>query len=257
MNQNYEDWECLVIDDFSTDNTREVIYSYNLLDNRIKYFTNNRKKGAQGSRNTGIVEASGGIICFLDSDDILTWGSINNRLPYFDNCNIEIVYGNFLKRKFLNINGNSNQAQVVFKNLSLAPFSVIMCRKDLFKNGLLDENFQSWQDDDFFLVNVKKNNIVYVDGVVADFNSIGNSFSITSNKNILKFGFKNIVLKHYKLIIQYCGFIHLVYCLLRYQLYSFRISKIGRLLLNFYVFEILFKKFYGLILKKFDVIYVR
>lgn len=55
--QGFKDWEMIVVDDHSTDNTKEVIDDYNRSDNRIHYLLNERKKGAQGARNTGILHA--------------------------------------------------------------------------------------------------------------------------------------------------------------------------------------------------------
>ncbi|MDT0688316.1 glycosyltransferase family 2 protein [Salegentibacter sp. F188] len=72
LHQTFENWECLVIDDGSNDNTKEVIQVY-LQDKRFKYFERpeEREKGACTCRNIGIEKSSGEYIQFLDSDDIL------------------------------------------------------------------------------------------------------------------------------------------------------------------------------------------
>jgi glycosyltransferase involved in cell wall biosynthesis len=66
IRQTYSDWELIVVDDGSTDNTKEVAESYK--DSRIKYFfqTNQERSAA---RNNGVEKACGKYICFLDSDD--------------------------------------------------------------------------------------------------------------------------------------------------------------------------------------------
>ena len=68
--QTYVNWELLIIDDISTDNTRTVCAQYIESDRRIKYFELSTKGGAGGARNKGITEASGRYLAFLDSDDI-------------------------------------------------------------------------------------------------------------------------------------------------------------------------------------------
>lgn len=69
--QIYKDWECLVVDDHSTDNTRAVVEKYITDDPRFKYLINNRKKGAQGARNTGLYSSTAEWVFFFDSDNQL------------------------------------------------------------------------------------------------------------------------------------------------------------------------------------------
>jgi len=68
INQTYKDWELLIIDDGSTDNTKEIVEEFVKKDPRIRYFY--KENGGQGSaRNLGIKNAKGEYIAFLDSDD--------------------------------------------------------------------------------------------------------------------------------------------------------------------------------------------
>lgn len=69
--QSFDDWECIIVDDSSTDNTIELINKYENEDKRFKYIKNTHKKGACGARNTGIDYATGKWIIFLDSDNSL------------------------------------------------------------------------------------------------------------------------------------------------------------------------------------------
>lgn len=69
--QSYKKWECVIVDDHSTDNTSEVIKEYVVEDSRFKYLVNERKKGAQGARNTGLYHTSAEWVFFFDSDNQL------------------------------------------------------------------------------------------------------------------------------------------------------------------------------------------
>ena len=73
LHQTYNNWECLVIDDGSTDNTEDVVKSYSKQDARIKFIKRpkERTKGASACRNIGIEESTGEYFQFLDSDDLL------------------------------------------------------------------------------------------------------------------------------------------------------------------------------------------
>lgn len=67
IKQTYENWELIVIDDASTDNTKDLVSSFN--DNRIRYERNSINLERSASRNKGIELSWGEYICFLDSDD--------------------------------------------------------------------------------------------------------------------------------------------------------------------------------------------
>ncbi|TDW47149.1 glycosyl transferase family 2 [Flavobacterium sp. 270] len=69
-NQIYTDWECIIVNDGSTDNTETVAQYWVNKDNRFKYFYKNNS-GVSSTRNFGISKAIGEYIQFLDSDDIL------------------------------------------------------------------------------------------------------------------------------------------------------------------------------------------
>lgn len=68
--QSYTDWEMIISDDCSTDDTREVIASYLESDPRIKYICNEKNRGAAITRNNALKIARGRWIAFLDSDDL-------------------------------------------------------------------------------------------------------------------------------------------------------------------------------------------
>ena len=68
--QTYDNWELLITDDCSTDNSKEVVMTYADKDSRIKYFQLKQNSGAGVARNNSIEKASGRYIAFCDSDDM-------------------------------------------------------------------------------------------------------------------------------------------------------------------------------------------
>src|SRR5690625_120229 len=68
--QTYENWEMIIVDDCSTDDTREIVQSYQEKDSRIKLFTLDKNSGSGVARNKAMDEAKGRFIAFLDSDDL-------------------------------------------------------------------------------------------------------------------------------------------------------------------------------------------
>jgi len=73
LNQSFKNWECLIIDDGSTDNTKEILRPYLLKDSRFNYYERSKdhKKGLPGCRNQGLETAKGDYIIFFDDDDIV------------------------------------------------------------------------------------------------------------------------------------------------------------------------------------------
>ncbi|MCC4214662.1 glycosyltransferase family 2 protein [Leeuwenhoekiella parthenopeia] len=79
--QTYTHWECIVVDDGSTDDTALLLNTYNEQDHRFKYlFRTKEPKGASSCRNLGLQNAKGEFCIFLDSDDMLLTSCFEQRL---------------------------------------------------------------------------------------------------------------------------------------------------------------------------------
>lgn len=73
IKQTYKDWECIIVDDGSTDNVSDIIEPFIKQDNRIKYYNRSADhlKGCSGCRNFGVKLAKGDFVIFFDDDDIV------------------------------------------------------------------------------------------------------------------------------------------------------------------------------------------
>jgi glycosyltransferase involved in cell wall biosynthesis len=81
INQTYHNWECIIVDDGSTDGTQNLIANYVKKDQRFVFYQRNRApKGASCCRNIGIENTKGEYIVFLDSDDIIIDKCLENRI---------------------------------------------------------------------------------------------------------------------------------------------------------------------------------
>ena len=92
--QTWTDWELIVSDDGSKDNTAEVVARFSKEDARIKYIRHDPNKGAQVARNAGIRAAKGEWIAFLDSDDEWLPESLKMRLDFALKHDYSVVYSN-------------------------------------------------------------------------------------------------------------------------------------------------------------------
>ncbi|WP_417602168.1 glycosyltransferase family 2 protein [Owenweeksia hongkongensis] len=85
INQAYPDWELLIVNDCSTDNTAEVAESYAQADNRIKLLNNIKNVGPAKTRNNGIEAAQGKYLAFLDGDDFWEPDFISTSMNFLKN----------------------------------------------------------------------------------------------------------------------------------------------------------------------------
>ena len=94
IGQTYSNWELVVVDDSSSDNTEEVVKNLQEKDSRIKYLKLEKNRGCSGARNEGIKICNGDYITFLDSDDEYAPTKIERQLEVFhrsSNENLGIV----------------------------------------------------------------------------------------------------------------------------------------------------------------------
>lgn len=94
LKQTYENWEMIIVDDCSTDDTDEVVKPY-LSDKRIKYIKNDKNSGAAISRNCALREAGGKWIAFLDSDDLWNPKKLEKQIEFMEKNNYHFSYTNY------------------------------------------------------------------------------------------------------------------------------------------------------------------
>ena len=90
--QTYLNWEMIISDDCSTDNTREIIAPYLESDKRIKYICNDKNSGAAITRNNALREAKGRWIAFLDSDDLWSPEKLERQIAFMETNNYSFSY---------------------------------------------------------------------------------------------------------------------------------------------------------------------
>ena len=96
IDQTYQNWELLIVDDCSTDNTDEVVAPF-LTDKRVKYFHNEKNSGAALTRNKAMREAQGEWIAFLDSDDLWTPDKLEKQVRFMKEHGYVLSYTEYEK----------------------------------------------------------------------------------------------------------------------------------------------------------------
>lgn len=168
--QSYPHWECIVVDDGSTDNTRNIVAEFVKADERFKYIFQ-KNKGLPGARNTGIKEACGKYIQFLDADDMIEANKLADHVSFLiKHPDVDIVYAEARyfsdehpDKLFYDINcenipwmpkvsgkGKTILTELLKKNFM--PVNSPMVRREVFDNlGLFDETLKSHEDWELWL----------------------------------------------------------------------------------------------------------
>lgn len=140
--QTYKNWEMLIVDDCSTDRSREVVYRYMQQDERIRLVVlENHFGGPARPRNVGMRNAKGDYIAFIDADDVWFKEKIENEVAFLDaNKDVYLVYSRF----FINKNGKisnkvmpgngSLKSGKIFNHLFLS-HNFIACLTVMMRNG--------------------------------------------------------------------------------------------------------------------------
>ena len=155
LDQSYKTWELIIIDDGSTDNTKEVVAAFN--DQRIRYiYQENAERSA--ARNNGISNATGEWICFLDSDDKYLTEHLESISTLIVDKKIEpgvIITGLTLnnegvthQKPLLNIQ-SENILKEIWTKFIIPTQSVI--HKSILNENKFDVRYRLWEDTHLFL----------------------------------------------------------------------------------------------------------
>lgn len=93
--QTYENWELIIVDDCSTDDTDSIVGQFS--DKRIRYLKNEKNSGAAISRNYALREAKGRWIAFLDSDDLWLPEKLEKQIAFMKNNDYHFSYTRYIE----------------------------------------------------------------------------------------------------------------------------------------------------------------
>ena len=152
LNQTYTNWELILVNDCSTDNSEKLIQKY-LKDNRIKLINNKTNSKAAISRNNGIKKAKGRYICFLDADDLWNKEKLKKQVKFMNEKDCAFSFTGY---EFANENGKPNGKKVfipetitykqALKNTTIWTSTVMFDMNKLSKEDIYMPNVARGQD---------------------------------------------------------------------------------------------------------------
>ncbi|MFV0197391.1 glycosyltransferase [Empedobacter falsenii] len=158
--QTYQNWECIVVDDGSTDHTSDVLDHYTKKDIRISYYhrPNYLVKSGNSCRNYGFELSKGELIVFFDSDDVMLKDFLSSRIYLFTQKN-KIVFAtyttvdenlNIIKQNRFKIEDILIK-EYMFWNFPILTHSALIKRDFLENKILFDPFIKRGQETDFYL----------------------------------------------------------------------------------------------------------
>lgn len=158
ISQSLQDWEVIIVDDGSTDNSSQIIKEYTQKDTRFKYYKQTNA-GVSVARNTGIKKASGQFISFCDSDDTWYPHNLERRIHFLEEnkldwcfSNLTLINENDIEIDTLKVQPTNLLEDVLSWNgNSITTPSTITVRKKVVDKVKFDPKFSTAADQDFFI----------------------------------------------------------------------------------------------------------
>ena len=155
INQTYTNWELIVVNDCSSDNTVNLVENFCKNDIRIKTVNNSFNSGASKTRHNGLVRAAGSWIAILDSDDIWVSDKLEKQIKLQKETNAELIFtgSSFINDKGMHLPWILHVPKKIFYNQllkqNIISNSSVLVKKELYEKyeaigDNIHEDFACW-----------------------------------------------------------------------------------------------------------------
>ena len=186
LNQTYSNWEMVIVDDCSTDNTTSIVKEYMERDNRIKLIVLEVNSGSAVARNTAMENAKGQYIAFLDSDDLWLPEKLDKQLQFMQEKDIAFSFTKYVriledgtKTNAVSETPPSVNYDDLMKRCVIGCLTVMLDRDKI--GNLKMVNIRTRQDYVYWLTITKNGFLAYgIPEILSEYRLVDNS--ISSNK---------------------------------------------------------------------------
>ena len=211
ISQTYPNWEMIIVDDGSKDNSIEVIKEYCKKDSRIKLFThsNNQNRGLIETVKLGINKAQNDWLVFLESDDTIAPNYLEKKLEAIkQNSDISFIFNDVnlfgnterisafdkyfkITKEYLKNNPYPNNQLEIFKKYNLVPtFSCVALKKELFNRIDFNSPIKTLLDYYIWMQIAQKTSFYYIDEKLTNWRMHDSYITKNKTSSIEKYGFK-------------------------------------------------------------------
>lgn len=191
MNQTYELWEMIIVDDCSSDDSYSIASDFSCKDSRIKVLKNDKNRGAAYSRNVGIAVSIGEYVAFLDGDDLWEKQKLEKQIKFMKENNYDFTYTNFteISSNGENLNIKVSGPKVVTKKMLfnsnyIGCLTVVYNQKKLGELKIRDDIYKR-NDHALWLKLIKRTNCWLLDETLSIYRK-NNGISKSSITKMLK-----------------------------------------------------------------------
>lgn len=181
LSQTYSNFELIIVDDNSFDETVSLIKKYN--DKRIKVYYNEKNRGAAYSRNLAISKAKGKYIAFLDGDDLWEEEKLAKQIQFMEDNNYDFTYTEY---EVVDEQGNSSGVYFtgpkkvthkMFLRIDYIGTSTVIYRSEVYPNLEIPNNILKRNDDAMWLLLSTKCDCYLMKGIYSKYRRNGGSIS--------------------------------------------------------------------------------
>ena len=169
-NQTFQNWECIIVDDCSSDDSIQIIRDFVSKDSRYSYVQHTENLGVSAARNSALRIARGEFIQLLDADDAIAPDKLSIHVKYLNsNSGIDIVYSDFFHfsnhidfssngeyLKDEKLGGSSSKVLRRLLSGNVFRLNTMLIRRHVFQQGAFNEIFRSVEDWEFWMRSAAK-----------------------------------------------------------------------------------------------------
>lgn len=187
MNQTFKNFEYIIVDDGSSDDTREVVRFFSESDERVKYLFQ-KNSGVNVALNNGLSKASGNYIAILEDDDIWRNDKLEKQVEILDSMKevgLVSCWANIMKegkklgifKTYKHVISKTHWCEFWIK-FGIISTSTVLFRRELIDNiGYFDTKLKSWGDADFYMRAIQNCDFYVIPEALIDYNLTENSLS--------------------------------------------------------------------------------